>query len=296
MKNKIIPLIIPVFFTMSCSKINSSHNNESLLVLKGKSVNIVPTKANIPLSEGLKLGAFVLNVTTGSEETLSSAIIENKLLTVDEGGNITGDVIYLNAGKDYDVYAYSPRVTGAPLNPNAIPYTHGTDVLYSDVNRTLRGVSIGINTVDMVFLHKMSQIKFSLTDDRDQITKNAYPFSGATFEVTGFVKDFTLNLETGEITRQAVDGTVKITEQNIPVCFAPSTSAMTLPIKVTIPGAISGEQTFTGSVTATFISGNSYSYNIKISTTSLEITGSVTDWATVPTDDVIVTQSIRSRN
>jgi len=296
MKNKIFSVIITVLLATSCSKINPSHNNDSSLILKGKSFNIVPTKANIPLSNGLSLGAFVVNVTTGSPETLSSAIIENKLLTVDAGGNITGDVIYLNAGKDYDVYAYSPRITGAPLNPNAIPYTHGTDVLYSDVNRTLRGVSIGINTVDMIFIHKMSQIKFSLTDDRDPVTKNAYPFSDATFEVTGFVKDFTLNLETGEITRQPVDGTVKITEQNTPVCFAPSTSAMTLPIKVTIPGAISGEQTFTGSVTATFTSGNSYSYNIKISTTSLEITGSVTDWVTVPTDDVIVTQSIRSRN
>ncbi|MBP1631144.1 MAG: Fimbrillin-like [Bacteroidetes bacterium] len=290
MKKLIFTLLITAIFAVSCSKITPVVNDKPYLAMEGKSMNIVPTKADIPLETGVKLGVYVVNVTSGSTDSLENTTISNKPLSVSSGGAISGDAIYLEEGKDYDVYAYSPRVADVS-DPTAIPFTHGTDVLYTDVNKTLRGVSKGRNTVSMIFTHKMSQIKFFLLDDRDQATKDAYPFSEATFEVMGFYKDITLNLETGKITRGAVDNSIKITKQDTPVCFAPLTSLMTLSLNVTIPGAISGKQSFSGEISNTFLAGNSYSYNIKVSTTRLEITGFVTDWVPVDPEDVVVTES-----
>lgn len=288
MKKSFFRGIIIILIAVSCSKDNTLIKDASVLSLKGKSLNIFPTKTNIPLEAGKKIGVYVVNVTSGLSETLSTSIINNRLFSVQTGGLITGDVIYLNVGNDYDVYAYSPIVNDQPLDPNSLPFLHGTDLLYADVNRSLRNVLIGENTVDLIFVHKMSQIKFALIDDRDEITKILYPFSGAHFEVTGFYKDFTLNLANGTISIGVIDNTIKITDQNSPVCFVPALEDMILTIKVTIPGATSGEQILTGVITKSFISGNSYSYNIKISTTTLNITGSVIDWITVPTDDVVV--------
>lgn len=291
MKKLIFTLFITAMVAISCSKEKTTINEKPYLALKGKSLNVVPTKADIPLETGINLGVYVVNVTAGSTESLTNTTINNKPLSVLSDGIISGDAIYLEEGKDYDVYAYSPRIADAS-NPTAIPFLHGTDVLYTDVNQTLRGVTKGRNTVNMIFTHKMSQIKFFLLDDRDQATKNAYPFSEATFEVFGFYKDVLLNLETGKITRGEIDNNIKITKQNTPVCFAPSPSLMSLSLKVTIPGAISGEQqSFTGEISNTFLAGNSYSYNIKVSTTRLEITGVVTDWVPVDPGEVVVTEA-----
>lgn len=290
MKKILVSVIITSLLAGSCSKSNPIKNEPSYLVLNGKTLTIVPTKADIALEAGTKLGVYVVNVTIGSTETLSSTTIANRLLTVQQGGVISGDAISLNAGNDYDVYAYSPIEQSIPLDPQKIPFIHGTDLLYAGVSKTLRGVSVGKNTVDMVFSHKMSQIKFTLSDNREQSAKDAYPFSNASFEATGFYKDFTLNLETGEIVLGEIDNSVKISQQDTPFCFAPASEDMILPIKISIPGVISGEQTFSGEISCRFIAGYSYSYNIKIFTTSLDIKGSVTDWVTVPSDDVILTQ------
>jgi hypothetical protein len=290
MKNLIFTLFITAMVAVSCSKEKTTINEKPYLALKGKSLNVVPTKADKPLETGINLGVYVVNVTAGSTDSLTNTTINNRPLSVLSEGVISGEAIYLEEGKDYDVYAYSPRVA-AVSDPKAIPFAHGTDVLYTDVNKTLRGVSKGRNTVNMVFAHKMSQIKFFLLDDRDQATKDTYPFSDATFEVFGFYKDVLLNLETGKITRGAIDNNIKITKQNTPVCFAPSTSLMNLSLKVTIPGATSGEQSFTGEISNTFLAGNSYSYNIKVSTTRLEITGVVTDWISVDPGEVVVTEA-----
>lgn len=285
-----IPFVAAIL-ALGCSKDKADKTGEAYLVVKGKTVDIVPTKANIPLSEGVNLGIYAKNVSSGSTETLQTSIVANRLLSVGAGGGVSGDAIYLKLGKDYDVYAYAPRVT-SPADPATIPFTHGTDLLWAGVNETLRGVDIGENPVNMSFVHKMAQIKFALADDRDQEAKDTYPFSGASFEVTGFYRDFTLNLETGTVNLATIDNSIKITQQNNPVCFAPALNAMNLAVKVTIPGVTSGEQVYTGIVSSTFLQGNSYSFNIKISTTSLSISGTITDWVPVSGDDIIVTPSV----
>ncbi len=288
MRKIYIPAIIAVLLTTSCAKENSTKDGASYLSLSGKTLEIVPTKVNVPLNSGINIGVYVPNVTSGSAETLSSAVIGNKLFTVNSDGTIGGEAVYLSTGKDYDVYAYAPRATGTPLNPSSISFAKGTDVLWAEVNRTLRGVTAGKNTANLSFVHKTSQVKFTLLDNRDQSTKNAFPYSGATFEVSGFTNGLTLNLETGAVTPGAADNTIKITQQGTPLCFAPATTAMTLYVKVTIPGATSGEQIYTGAVTTTFLTGNSYSYNIKITTTYLDINGTLTDWIPVSAEDIVV--------
>jgi len=282
--------IVAILF-IGCSKDKTNKTGEAFLVVNGKTVDIVPSKASVPLYEGISLGIYAKNVSSGSTETLQTSIVANRLLSVGNGGVISGEAIYLKLGKDYDIYAYAPRVV-SPFDPTAIPFTHGTDLLWAGLDETLIDIGIGGNPVNLNFVHKMAQIKFALTDDRDQEAKDLYPFLGASFEVTGFYRDFTLDLETGAVNQTTIDNSIKITQQNNPVCFAPALNAMILAVKVTIPGVTSGEHIYSGIVSSTFLQGNSYSFNIKISTTSLSISGTITDWVPVSGDDIIVTPSV----
>jgi hypothetical protein len=287
-KKKILSIIFVTLILISCSKNNRSNfNKRSFIVLSGTALDIVPTKAGVNLADGTRLGVYVLNVTPGSMETFNNALVKNSLYTVNNEGSILGSIIYLNMGKDYDVYSYAPKVESVP-DHTSIEFSHGTDLIWSQVNQTVRGAIAGQNNVNLQFLHKTSQIRFTLTDDRDNASKLQYPFAGATFEVTGFYDSYSLNLENGVISRGVIDNNIKISTINTPVCFAANDGPMSLSVTVTIPGTAGGNQLYTGTLTNTFSQGYSYSYNIKLASTTLVMTGTITDWVVVPTDDFII--------
>jgi hypothetical protein len=262
-------------------------NEKAHLQLDGKiPSNVFQTKANVPLDAGRSIGVYVVDATSGSTDSIHTTEVANKPMVVLTDGSISGDPIFLQEGKDYKVYSYSPRVTTV-TDPREIPFAHGVDLLYADEATIVKALK-GRNTVNLLYNHKLSQIKFKLIDDRDALTKEQYPFSEATFEVSGFYKDCLLNLETGKINRGEIDNNIKIIRQDFPVCFIPSTANMNLIIKVVIPGVITGEQIITGNISTLFESGHSYSFNIKVATTRLDVVGSLVDW--IPVDeDVIIT-------
>jgi len=290
---KKVLLIITIISTLiSCSKNNSGNlNKRSFVVFSGKTLDILPTKATVNLPVDTRLGVYVLNATSGFSETFTTAMVKNALYTISADGSFSGNIIYLNTGKDYDVYSYGPRIESV-TDETSITFNHNTDVIWAPVNSSVRGAVAGQNTVTLQYVHKTSQIKFSLTDDRDNLSKIQYPFAGATFEITGFCSQFSLNLNTGSITKGPVDNSIKITTQNTPVCFAANNGApSSLNVKVTIPGAVAGSQIYNGVLTATFEQGYSYSYNIKLASTTLVITGTITDWVTVPVEDFVIMPS-----
>lgn len=291
---KKILILLTIFLTLlqSCSKnISGNLGKKSFVVFSGKTLDIVPTKANVNLPVDTRLGVYVLNATTGIAETFSTAMVRNALFTIAADGSFIGNKIYLNTGKDYDVYSYGPRVD-AIADETSISFIHNTDVIWAPVNSTVRGAVAGQNNVTLQYVHKTSQIKFTLTDDRDNASKIQYPFAGATFEITGFCSQFSLNLNNGSITKGAVDNSIKITTQNTPVCFASNNGApMSLNVNVTIPGAGGGSQIYNGVLTASFEQGYSYSYNIKLASTTLVMTGTITDWITVPVEDFVILPS-----
>ncbi|MHC1780897.1 MAG: fimbrillin family protein [Bacteroidales bacterium] len=292
MKKTIIFFTILFAVLISCSKNNSENlSKRSFAVFSGKTLDIVPTKANVNLSVDTRLGVYVLNATAGLTETFSTAMVKNSLYTIAADGSFTGNIIYLNTGKDYDVYSYGPRVD-AIADETSISFSHNTDVIWAPVNTSVRGAVAGQNNVALQYVHKTSQIKFSLTDDRDNASKIQYPFAGATFEITGFCSQLSLNLNNGSITKGAVDNSIKITTQNTPVCFASNNGApMSLTVNVTIPGSGGGSQSYNGVLTASFEQGYSYSYNIKLASTTLVMTGTITDWITVPVEDFVILPS-----
>lgn len=286
---KIFYYLIVLFSALySCSRNNMDNlQNISYLVLSGKSLDIVPTKANINLPQDTRLGVYVLNVTSGSVETFNTAKVKNKQYTVTSEGTFTGDILYINSGKDYDIYSYAPIVDPVE-NINSIVFNHGTDLIWSEVNRDVRGALPGQNTANLKYYHKTSQIRFTLTDDRDNTSKTIYPFSGALLEVSGFCSRFYLDLENGEITKGPIDNNVKIRTQDSPVCFASDARPMSLNVFVNIPGVSGGAQTYSGRLTNSFLQGYSYNYNIKLTSTALVMTGTITDWITVPVEDFII--------
>jgi hypothetical protein len=254
------------------------------LSLNGLMSSIVNTKSTIPFKAGSNMGIYVVE---GVSNSITNANVSNSLMVALTDGKFAGDSIYLKEGCTYKLYAYSPWTENI-TDPRFVTFNHGTDFLLAD-DISLTSIKKGENSIGLIFYHKTAQVEFNLVDERDLQSKQLFPFSNASFEVSGFYKDCYLNLETGIISPGKIDKDIKITTQDTPFCFIPSVDIMKLNLSISIPGVNSGEQHFTGQISNQFICGRSYSYNILVKTTGVDIKASIVDWIPVEPGDIIIT-------
>lgn len=264
----------------SCSKSErvAPVEGEIALELNGSVLKVEKdTKANDPLAENTQVGVFVDLAPEQSAEAV------NALFKVNAQGQIQGDPILLTATKTYNVYAYAPYKDGITASTRStIPVAHNEDVLYAYAN--LANVSTTNKTANLVFAHKVSQIAFTVVADE---SSPSIDVSNAALEVTGFIKDATMNVTTGKdgaLTNGSVDNTIKVTDKNGgKTFFIPAAAEQSLSVKVTI-----GSTVYNATLAKTFEAGKSYAYTIKVkdSSTNLQIVGGVTPWVEVPAEDI----------
>lgn len=283
MKKVLLFAAIAALATTGCTK-ETQNSNEAYLKF---SMQVTPTKADVNLDANTVVGAYVYNTTDG--EALATAGTSNLSYTVQADGSLVGSSVPLTLAKAYGVQAYAPyKATVADVA--AVGFVHGDDVLYAP-EATIASATAGANTVALKFVHKMSQVKFTVAYGDGATDKETdYPIAGATVSVTGFYDGCTMNLADGTITLGA-NKDAEITELSKAICFVPNTTeVLSLPVTVTVPHSdgVSASLTFTGGLSKQFVPGESYSYVIKIVDSGLTITGTVVDWVAVDGGDITV--------
>lgn len=199
---------------------------------------------------------------------------------LDPAGNLQ-----LKEGEDYSFYAYAPYKTGTPLQPEAIPFRHGEDVLLCTGNPSLRNVGSDNRSVSLRFLHLTAQIRF-IVKISEETAGTIQPTT--VLHVSGFLPEATLDLVTGRLTASGessgltdlkvaatADETGLYSLASDPVCFftTPDTPH-SIRLRVTHEGI-----THTGDITAAFVPGESSVYTIWIgSQVGLNLTAAITDW------------------
>ncbi|HIW11123.1 MAG TPA: fimbrillin family protein [Candidatus Rikenella faecigallinarum] len=277
----------------SCSKVKmvGTSGEPCKLSLQANTVDISANRVSAskattePLPENTTIGVHVVDLTSG--ESLSTAAITNVKYSADASGALNktdaSTPVILTTGYTYDVYAYSPHNAGVTAETSsAVPVTHGTDVLWAKTAGEQPNTST--HTTNLSFEHKMAQISFRVVADG----ASNPDITGATIKVTGFSKEGTLDLATGEITPGSVDNTIEITDIETPICFIPSSQPMELNVTVTIPnGANAG--TYTGVKRGTFTPGRSTVITVTVidRNSSLGLEAGMVPWETV-TDDIEV--------
>lgn len=274
-----------------CSKVKmvGTAGEPSQLSLQANTVDISANRTwskatTEPLPENTEIGVHVVDLT--NSETLATAAISNVKYVSDASGALSktdATPVILTTGYTYDVYAYSPHNASVTAdNASAIPVAHGTDVLWAKTAGETPNAST--HTTTLTFEHKMAQISFNIVADG----ASKPDITGATLKVTGFCKDGTMDLATGEITPGSVDNTIELTDVNTPICFVPSNQPMQFDVTVTIPsGASAG--TYTGVKQGTFLPGQSTAVTITVidRNSTLGLEAGVVPWETV-TDNIEV--------
>ena len=262
-----------------CSKENGVPKGESCrlsltgntldLAVQGQSVTRAGTEA---LPDGLELGVHVVDLTSG-EDVTNMAIANVKHVTDASGAinNTNPDPIILTTGYTYDVYAYSPFVAGTTTT---VPVAHGTDVLWAKAAGEKPNAAT--HSTNLTFGHKTAQVSFSVVAD----ATSDPDLTGATLKVTGFCKDGSLDLATGNVTVGTVDNTIELTDIGQAVCFLPTAEAMPLNVAVTVPAGQKGEGSYSGTITKVFEPGKSYIITVTVidRNAQLGLVGGVVPW------------------
>lgn len=239
------------------------------LAVQGQSVTKAGTEA---LPGGLELGVHVVDLTLG-EDLTSMAIANIKHVTDASGaiGNTNSDPIILTTGYTYDVYAYSPYVAGTTTT---VPVVHGTDVLWAKAAGEKPNAATHSTT--LTFSHKTAQISFSLVAD----ATSTPDLTGATLKVTGFCKDGSLDIATGDVAPGTVDNTIELTDIGRAICFLPTAAAMPLDVVVTVPAGQKGEGQYSGTITKAFEPGKSYNITVTVidRNAQLGLVGGLVPW------------------
>ena len=239
------------------------------LAVQGQSVTKAGTEA---LPGSLELGVHVLDLTSGEDMT-NMAIANIKHVTDASGAmsNTNPDPIILTTGYTYDVYAYSPYIAGTTTT---VPVGHGMDVLWAKAAGEKPNAATHSTT--LTFGHKAAQISFSIVAD----ATSAPDLTGATLKVTGFCKDGSLDLATGNVTPGTVDNTLELTDIGRAVCFLPTAAAMPLDVVVTVPAGQKGEGSYSGTITKVFEPGKSYNITVTVidRNAQLGLVGGVVPW------------------
>jgi len=252
----------------------ASTKGDVALSLKGSASDMVVTRAStVDLPASTQVGVYVLE-TSPTGTTLTSTAFKNGLYTaVGSGGAFTSTTpFYLNSSNTYSALAYAPYQSSIS-DPAVVSFAHGTDVLYaSSQNVSITGTSPSFAaTTALTFVHQMSQIQFTL------VAGTGSPvLTGASLSVTGFDQSCTMNLNDGTITSVLGSGAA-VTNLSKAVCFVPG--ALNLNVSVTTTDG----RVYNGTLSQTFLAGNSYSYTITLNKndTKLGITGTVVDWIPV---------------
>jgi hypothetical protein len=197
------------------------------------------------------------------------------------GGVLDGDKLYLDKKKEYAIYSYAPYVAETKLNGEAIPFEHGADVIHSTRFFSSKTQEDVINKVELDYEHLTSKVRFLFEDSRDPSLQALHDFSKMNFKITGFCKQFFLNVYTGKITRGPLDNSVAITSENDPVCFAPATGESEFNLEVIIPSA--GNTGLPPVIIRerfgyNFRPGHSYAITINITTSQMTINSHIVSW------------------
>jgi hypothetical protein len=269
---KILQVIVFALILMGCTKSAYSPSEEKIaLSVRGNAGEMVLTRASVDLPVSTQVGVYVLE-TGATPNTFATTTYKNVLYkATGSSGQFTSESpALLHAGKSYKACAYGPALSGTPTDAAAIAFAHGLDVVYAPLTDvTISGPSA---SAALTFVHKMSQIKFTLNN-----APGTPDLTGATLNVTGFNQSCTLNLSDGSVTPVTGSGAfISLIDQ--PVCFVPSSSPMTLTINVTL----SNNRVFSGTITRQFTPSSSYSYSVSLKNDmELQISCSVVDWSPV---------------
>jgi hypothetical protein len=257
-----------------------STKGDVALSLKGNASGMAITRANVELPSATEVGVYSLETAPGSFDVTTTPF-KNKLYkaTGSAGAFTSAAPIYLWHTKTYKTLAYAPY-QAAISNDKAVSFAHGLDVLYaSSTDVAITGTDPAwAASAALSFVHKMSQIKFTLVAGT-----GAPELIGATFKVTGFNESCTMNMTDGVVTPVKGLG-ASISESGKAVCFVSDVADMNLSFSV----ATTDGRVYNGTLVKTFLPGNSYSYTVTINKndTKLSITGTVVDWVNVNGGDI----------
>jgi hypothetical protein len=203
-------------------------------------------------------------------------------------GLLTGDRLYLDKKKMYNIRAYAPYVEGLNSNSLTIPFEHGTDVLWANVKYPLESQGGVINRVNLEYSHLTTKAGFILEDERDVISKQKYDFSNVSFSVSGFCSRFYLDINSGELIRPAKDPSVVINQQKVSTCFAPSPLATDYEVEIEIPSVDSllPPQRISSHFSYFFKPGHSYRMTIVVNTNDITVTGDIIKWEAQLSDNL----------
>lgn len=253
-----------------CTKkeLRMPEGEKSQLFLTGKTQQMGGTKAQqqvtttLPLANGVETGIYVVNRTSG--ESVETAGVSNLKHVANASGGLdnTGDPIILTTGWEYDMIAYGPH-DPAVVAADGVKVEHGKDMIWAKSEKEKPNAKT--HSTALTFQHKVSQIQFELVNGGDTGDGKSVDLTGATFKVTGFVKDGTVNLATGELELGAVDPTIVLTGINNTelktdvIYFVPGEN-LQLNAEVTLADGT----TFSGVYTKKFQSGMHYKVSIKV--------------------------------
>jgi len=257
-----------------------STKGDVALSLQGNASAMINTKANVELPASTQVGVYALETAPSSFDVVTTPLKNKLYVATGTAGAFTSTApVYLSHLNTYKALAYAPYQSSIS-DDKAVSFAHGTDVMYaSPVDVAITGTTAPWSaSAALSFVHKMSQVKFTLVSGA-----GTPDITGATLKVAGFNESCTLNLADGTVTPVAGAG-ASITEAAKAVCFVPNTSNMTLNVSVTTTDG----RVYTATLVKTFLAGNSYAYTITLNKneTKLDITGTVVDWVNVDGGDI----------
>ena len=275
----LVIVVVVVFASCSHDQVSPaiSAKGDVALSLTGSTSDMVVSRSSssAELQASTQVGVYALETSPGSSD-VASTIFSNGLYIAkgSDGAFTTETPFYLLHSSTYKVLAYAPyQKTVADVK--AIAFAHGTDVLYaSPADVTITGSSPSWTASAVLgFLHKVSQIKFTLVSG-----VGSPDLTNASLKVTGFNESCTLNLNDGTFIPVKGAG-ASITEIGKAICFVPDAANMNLGISVTTAEG----RVYSATITRTFSAGSSYAYTITLNKndSSLGVTGTIIDWVNV---------------
>ncbi len=290
MKKNASLIILIIGFLCSCSKeIENLLDLNRIEFVLGDSNGSIFSGADSGLENDFSTGVFVNEVLSSPLSGLLEIPVVNNMPFLNSNGVLMGDKLYLDKNKRYNIRAYAPFVAGIKSNRLAIPFEHGTDVIWASSYYSADVQGTIINQVKLEYTHLVSKAGFILTDERDSISKQSFDFRKATFSISGFCRRFFLNLNSGEITLSEIDHSVTITKQNTSICFATKPVSSNYEITIEIPPVLSlssSPQIIKSNFTYNFCPGHSYLITIGVNTKGINLTGDIVNWETQLSDNL----------
>lgn len=282
MKTKSLMLAVLAIALASCSNKQSEvmpATGNATLSLTGKSEGMLITKASsIDLPANTTVGVYATQTNAPATTLVTTQFKNAPYIATGSAGAFTSLAPFtLISSNTYNVCAYAPQLGTTPVDPTAVSFNHGDDILFAaNVPVTFSGTTVKTATAALSFVHKMSQIKFTLVSGAGS---PAPVIAGASLMVTGFNESCTMNLNTGVVTPVLGAG-ASVTQAGTAVCFVPNSTAMMLSVTITTTDG----RVYYGTINTVFNASSSYSYTLTLNKNDAQLgfTGTVVDW--IPVD------------